>query len=397
LEIPETSLLTRYQKLIEISRDLASTLDLDLLLNRITHAAAELTASGAAAILLYDESRGSLYFQASSNMDRPLMRGLAVPVDGSIAGWILLNAQPVIVDDPKSDPRFFSGVQAASMTPTNSLLGVPLIVKDRVIGVLEAINKIKDRFTDEDLDVLNTLGSQAAVAIENARLFTQSDLIAEMVHELRTPLASLKAAIHLLKRPDLPAVDREEIIQAIARETDRLSELTADFLDLARLESGRTQFDLSEIDVRKLIEDCLAATAPAVAAAGLTLNLDVPDEELPHLSGDPTRLSQVLLNLVSNAVKYNRKGGTITLAAWTDGESVFLCVQDTGRGIPEASIPHLSEKFYRVPETKHLAEGTGLGLSIVYRIVQAHAGEIEIESEVGVGSRFTVRLPIAPS
>jgi signal transduction histidine kinase len=271
---------------------------------------------------------------------------------------------------------------------------VPLIVKDRVIGVLETINKINDRFTEEDLEVLNTLGSQAAVAIENARLFTQSDLIAEMVHELRTPLASLKAAIHLLNRPDLPAADHEEIIQIIARETDRLSDLTADFLDLARLESGRAQFEKSEIDVRKLIEDCLEVTASAVEAAGLTLNLDVPDEELPRLSGDPIRLSQVLLNLVSNAVIYYREGGKITIAAWTDAESVFLCVEDTGRGIPKANLPHLFEKFYRVPDTKHLAEGTGLGLSIVYRIVQAHAGEIEVESEVGVGSRFTVRLPI---
>jgi GAF domain-containing protein len=257
--------MNRYQRLIEISRDLASTLELDLLLNRITNAAAELTASEAAAILLYDETRHTLFFQASNNMDRPLMRGLAVPVESSIAGWILLHGKPVIVDDPNSDPRFFAGVQAASRTPTLSLLGVPLIVKNQVIGVLETINKIDGRFTDEDEEVLMTLGSQAAVAIENARLFTQSDLIAEMVHELRTPLASLKAAIHLLRRPEISADEHEDLVQTIQRETDRLSGLTADFLDLARLESGRTQFDLAEVDVRELVNECIEATGSSVS------------------------------------------------------------------------------------------------------------------------------------
>lgn len=389
----ETTLTTRYQRLIEISRDIASTLELDLLLNRITHAAAELTASQAAAILLYDEPRGTLYFQASSNMDRPLMRGLAVPVDGSIAGWILLNAEPVIVDDPNSDPRFFSGVQTASRTPTNSLLGVPMVVKGKVIGVLETINKIEGRFTAEDQEVLNTLGSQAAVAIENARLFTQSDLIAELVHELRTPLASLKAAIHLLKRDDLAAGDRSDVIESIDRETERLSGLTADFLDLARLESGRTQFDLAEVEVRELVDDCVETNAARIAEAGLRLDLDIAGD-IPRIIGDAMRLKQVLQNLVSNAIKYNRPKGRITLAAWADAGHVFLCVKDTGPGIPEEDLGHLFEKFYRVPGTRHYAEGTGLGLSIVYRIVQAHAGEITVESVVGEGSQFTVRLPL---
>jgi signal transduction histidine kinase len=326
-------------------------------------------------------------------MDRPLMRGLAVPVESSIAGWILLHGKPVIVDDPKSDPRFFAGVQAASRTPTLSLLGVPLVVKNQVIGVLETINKIDGRFTEEDEEVLMTLGSQAAVAIENARLFTQSDLIAEMVHELRTPLASLKAAIHLLRRPEISADDHEDLVQTIQRETDRLSGLTADFLDLARLESGRTQFDLAEVDVRELVNECIEATGSSVLEAGLTLETDM-QEPLPHISGDPVRLNQVLMNLVSNAIKYNRQGGSITLAAWSEGGDVYLCVRDTGPGIPEDSIPHLFEKFYRVPGMKNVAEGTGLGLSIVYRIVQAHAGEITVTSEVGKGSQFTVRLPV---
>lgn len=389
----DSSLMTRYQRLIEISRDLASTLELDLLLNRITVTATDLTGSQAAAILLYDETRNSLHFQASSNLDHPLMRGLAVPVESSIAGWILTNAKPLIVDDPSTDPRFFAGVQAASQTPTLSLLGVPLIVKDQVIGVLETINKADGRFTEEDKEVLMTLGSQAAVAIENARLFTQSDLITELVHELRTPLAALKAAIHLLRRPELNAADKEDIVQTIQRETDRLSEMTSEFLDLAHLDSGRMMFDVVEVDIRQLVRDCLEGISGSIAVAGLTIAVDVPDA-LPTISGDPARLAQVLLNLVNNAIKYNRKGGKIILAAWDDGENVFLSVEDTGPGIPPESLPRVFEKFYRVPGTKHMAAGSGLGLAIVYRIVQAHAGEIEVESQVNTGTRFTVKFPI---
>jgi signal transduction histidine kinase len=391
----DTHLMTRYQRLIEISRDIASTLELDLLLNRITQAAAELTHSQAASILLYDSSHEMLFFQAANNMDRPLMRGLSVPVENSIAGWIVQQGEPVIVHDPKSDPRFFSGVQEESNTVTHSLMGVPLIVKEQVIGALETINKIDGDFTLEDQDVLMTLGSQAAVAIENARLFAQSDLIAEMVHELRTPLASLKAATHLLLKPGISEDQTVEIIEAIQRETDRLSDMTADFLDLARLESGRQRFDLDKVDLDVLIGEVLEITENEIEEAGLTLAVQI-DPDLPQIMADPDKIKQVLLNLVSNAIKYNCPAGRITIGARQQDGGAALFVSDTGAGIPEDAQDRLFEKFYRVPGTEALASGIGLGLAIVYRIVQAHAGQIRIESTIGEGTTFIVQLPLDP-
>src|SRR3990172_1453903 len=149
-----SSLLERYRKLIELSLDLASTLDLNELLNRIVNAAADLCHAEAASILLYDEINKQLYFQAATNLDTPMMRGLVVPVSSSISGWIVLNHQPVIVNDAQKDPRHFEKIGQITQVTTKSLLGVPLITQHKAIGVLEAINRRICQFTLEDQNIL---------------------------------------------------------------------------------------------------------------------------------------------------------------------------------------------------------------------------------------------------
>ena len=391
---PEITLLHRYQKLINISRDLASTLNLDRLLDRIVHAAAELTDSEAASILLNEPDKSTLYFQAASNLEKPVLRGLAVPMDNSIAGWIVNKREPVIVDDPQNDPRFFSEVQQISRITTRSLLGVPLIVKDDVIGVLEAINKNKGSFSVEDEEILLILGAQAAVAIENARLFAQSDLIAEVVHELRTPLSSLNAAANLLLRSDLPPDEHDSIVAIILTESQRLTELTSHFLDLARLESGRMVLEAHRINLPKLLKSCTQIMQSTMSEKKIRLDWQVPDE-LPAITGDTDRIKQAFLNLISNAVKYNKTGGQITIGGHRGDRSVFITISDNGVGIPLEEQKYLFGKFYRVPGSEEMAAGSGLGLSIVHRIIRAHGGDIEVASEQGHGSTFTVSLPTA--
>lgn len=392
---PELKLLHRYQKLIDLSRDLASTLDLDLLLDRIVNAAAELTDSEAASILLTSDENNSLYFQAASNLDRPFMRGLAVPVDSSIAGWIVKNRSPLIVDDPQNDPRYFSEIQQLSKVTTRNLLGVPLIVKDRVVGVLEAINKRQDSFNVEDEEILLILGAQAAVAIENARLFTQSDLIAEVIHELRTPLSSLNAAAYLLLRPDLPKEEHNEIVSIILNESRRLTEMTSHFLDFARLESGRMEFEAHTIEVPILLGECIGIMKSQFDEKSIKLIWQVP-ENLPDITGDPDRLKQAFLNLISNAVKYNKENGTVVIGARAVENQLTVSFKDSGIGITEEEQKNLFGKFYRAPGTEDLVPGSGLGLSIVKRIVQAHGGDVAVESAAGKGSTFTVHLPLKP-
>lgn len=383
----------RYQRLIDLSRDLASTLNLDTLLNRIVHAAADLSGAEAASIMLYDDVNQQLYFHSATNIEKPVMRGLIVPVEGSIAGWIFTNKKPVIVSDAHKDPRYYGHIEKTTQFTTRSILGVPLITKDKIVGVLEAINHRTGNFKEEDQEILMTLGAQAAVAIENARLFQQSDLIAEFVHELRTPLASLSAAAHLLSRPEVSDEQHHQMADVILQETRRLSEMATSFLDLARLESGRTVFRFEPFDLRNLLEECARITRLKSNELGLSFKMDLP-ARLPSPEGDRDKLKQVILNLLSNAYKYNRPNGSITLAARVDSDELVIEVKDTGRGIAEQEMPRLFEKFYRLPGTEKSTTGTGLGLSISKRIVEAHGGRITVKSQVGVGTSFFIHLPL---
>jgi signal transduction histidine kinase len=388
----KTERLGGYRRLIEIARDLASTLDLDVLLERIVQAAAEVSGSEAASILLFDDVTQQLYFQVATNLDEPTMRGLVIPLEGSIAGWIVANRKPIRIVNAQEDPRLFANVDRVTGQSTKSLLGVPLITKNKVVGVLEALNKEKGKFSDGDESMLSVLGAQAAVAIENARLFQQSDLISEFVHELRTPLASLSTATYLLLRPEMSREQQEQIIRNIHSETLRLNSLASSFLDLARLESGRVQFHKTSFNVADMLYECKDVMNSKADEEKLHIEIETPDK-MPALEADRDKIKQVVLNLLSNAIKYNRPDGSITLRGDFSATEVLVAVQDTGIGIPEDALPHLFQKFYRVRENEMKATGTGLGLSICKQIVQGHGGRMEVKSKIGVGTAFTVRLP----
>ena len=388
----KTERLDGYRRLIEIARDLASTLDLDELLDRIVRAAAEVSGSEAASILLYDNLTRQLYFQAATNLDEPTMRGLVVPLEGSLAGWIVINRKSVRVTNAQGDPRFFGNVDVVSGRPTQSLIGVPLITKSKVVGVLEALNKEKGKFTEGDESMLSVLGAQAAVAIENARLFQQSDLISEFVHELRTPLASLSTATYLLLRPEMSRDQQDQIINNIHSETLRLNSMASSFLDLARLESGRVQFRKTSFHIADLLFECKDIMNSKAEEERIQIRIEASDG-LPPWEADRDKLKQVILNLLSNAIKYNRRNGSIILSATAAAANVCIAIQDTGLGIPEEAIPHLFEKFYRVRDTEDKVAGTGLGLSICKQIVNGHGGRIEVKSKLGVGTSFSVMLP----
>lgn len=388
----KTERLDGYRRLIDIARDLASTLDLDILLSRIVHAAAEISGAEAASILLYDDTSRQLYFQVSTNLDESTRRGLVVPLEGSIAGWIVTNRKPVRVSNVHDDPRFFSDVEETTGFSTQSILGIPLVTKNKIVGVLEALNKHHGKFSDQDESMLLVLGAQAAVAIENARLFQQSDLIAEFVHELRTPLSSLSTATYLLLRPEMSQEQRDQIIKNIHNETMRLNALASSFLDLARLESGRVQFRKNPFSIADLMYECKDIMSSKAIEDNIQLRVESP-EGLPLLDADRDKIKQVFLNLLSNAIKYNRPNGTVMLRAEVKEAEMILYVQDTGLGIPDESLPHLFQKFYRVREHENRAAGTGLGLSICKQIIYGHGGRIEVKSKIGVGTVFSLFLP----
>lgn len=390
-----SQLLARYERIIEISQQLNSTLDHATLLRRIIAASMELTTAEAASILLIDPATGELRFEQTSNMDDSEMNSIVVPLEGSIAGWVAVHGEARVIEDVSQEPRFFSSVDDAIDFQTRNILAVPMRTRNKVVGTLEAVNKADGQpFDDEDVKILTTLASQAASAIENARLFQQSDFMAEMVHELRTPLAAIKTSLALLQR-DLPEEYRDEIMTTMQQETNRLIRMTSDFLDLARLESGRTRLERGWFDLGELVSECAGIIRPQ--AQEQNIKVTAAKEPL-SVFGDSSKLKQVLLNLLTNAIKYNRDGGSITIATTTierQGQSfVQISVRDTGYGISAENQKQLFQRFYRVSDTAGFTQGTGLGLAIARRIVEAHGGEIWVESRERVGSTFSFSIPL---
>ncbi|HHN94342.1 MAG TPA: GAF domain-containing sensor histidine kinase [Anaerolineae bacterium] len=381
------------ERLIEISRSLNSTLVLSTLLHNIVEAAQEISNAAECSIMLLDRKSGQLHFTAATNL--PGVRAIVVPMEGSVAGWVVKHGEPLVVTDPARDPRFhFSRTaDAISDFETHTILAVPLIARDEVIGVLEAVNKQDgENFTQEDVELLSVLGNQAAVAVQNAILFQQSDLISEIVHEMRTPLTSVIAYADLMQRPEITKEQCAQFAAIVQREAARISEMTTNFLDLARLESGRASIAQDEVDLSTVILMAINVILPQAESKDIEVAVDVP-VMMPPVRGDAQRLHQVMLNLLSNAVKYCREGDKITVTARAEEDHLVVSVSDTGPGIPADSLPHIFERFYRVPGTEKSVVGTGLGLSITQQIVEAHGGEITVESEEGHGTTFTFTLP----
>lgn len=396
-DMDRRDLLDHYERIMEISLELNATFDLMALLRKIVSAAKELIRTEAASIMLVDEATGQLRFTIASNIKPHEMENIVVPMEGSVAGWIVTHGEPRVINDIESEPQHFDGVDEEIRFHTRNMLGVPMRTHDKVIGVLQAVNKQDGlRFNDDDIMTARTLASQAGIAIENARLFQQSDFISEMVHELRTPLLALRASTTLLQRDDLPQEKRGDIVWRMRTETDRLIEMTSDFLDVARLESGRETIKSIPFDLKDLLDECVEVVKPQAGTKTVTLHVV---EDIYYAVADRGKIKQVILNLLTNAIKYNREDGDIFLEvepiSEDDYEHPFLqiSVRDTGYGISEEHQKNMFQKFYRVPALSDVARGTGLGLAICKQIIEAHGGHIRLQSQLDVGSRFMFTIP----
>lgn len=390
-------LLARYERIVEIGQQLTSTLDHVSLLRRIIAASTELTDTESASILLIDPITGELRFELVGTLNSSDVEEIVVPLEGSIAGWVVTHGEPRVIEDVRQDSNFYSSVDDQLKFHTRNLLAVPMRAHNRVIGTLEAVNKRRgERFNDDDVKTLSMLATQAAIAIENARLFQQSDFMAEVVHELRSPLAALRTSMALLNRADLPSDKRAATVTTMESEIERLIQMTNDFLDLARLESGRVRLNVQRFDLEHLVNECVDVVRQQAADKRISIETGL---ESFVVDGDRGKIKQVALNLLTNAIKYNRDGGRIQVQTYHsirhDEPFAEVAVSDTGYGISKENQKKLFQKFYRVEETADVAQGTGLGLAIAKHIVEAHGGTITLESEAGRGSTFFMTLPLA--
>ena len=223
----------------------------------------------------------------------------------------------------------------------------------------------------------------------------KSEFVANVSHELKAPLGAIKAYSEMLL--DGEAKDEEsrlEFLNVIAQETDRLSGMIENLLDLSRLEAGVVQMNMQRLNLIHLLETMVNTIRPSAEMKKISLSTDISQYIVPVM-GDEEQLSRVFMNLLSNAVKYTPEGGKVELTARLEGDFIRVDVSDTGYGIPEEDLPRIFEKFYRVKKNKKVAKGTGMGLAMVKRILEIHNAEIKVSSEPGKGSCFTVYIPAA--
>lgn len=399
------------ERILTVSRELTSTVALEPLLTKIIKIAAELTGSEGTSILLWDERIGELRFRAvraASGVLSDQLVDIAVPVESSIAGAVFMDREPMIVQDAQSDPRHYKEVGLQIGRETHSLVAVPMQIKERCIGVLEAVNKSGGQeFVQSDVETLMTLGAQAAVAIENARLVNalreaknrlkkldqlKSDFISIASHELRTPLGLILGYAALL-REQLEEDVAGPQLDVVLRAALRLKYLMETMLNLRYLETGEIEFACVTFDLREEIEDACNVYRSLVEAEDLKLTVELPDDPL-LASVDREKLRVIMDNLLSNAVRFTPPGGCIWVSATERRSHVEVSVVDDGMGIPQGMLDEIFEPFEQVED--HMTRrhgGMGLGLSTVKGLVELHKGRVWADSSPEHGSRFVFVLP----
>ncbi len=402
-------MVRRLARLVEISVTLNSTLDLERLLQFIIQSAADLVESEAASILLFDQRTQRLYFAAATGTDPGELAQIPVPLEGSIAGAIFREDRPLIINEVTGDPRHFREVGERMRFETRSLVGVPMRIKERVTGVLEAVNKRRGVFDENDVQTLSIIASQAAVAIENARLVEalqraydelgkveklKSDFIAIASHELRTPLGMILGYAALLKEEaDREAAEHAEVVLNAAL---RMRALIEDMTNLNMLRVGAAELRLERCPLRPIAREAYEEMAELVEAKGQAFDLQLPAQEL-EAEVDASRVRMALTNLLNNAVRFTPVGGHIWFSLERHGPEAWFRVRDDGMGIEADQLARIFDQFYQVED--HMTrrhEGMGLGLAIVRAVAEAHGGRTWAESEgPGKGATFTLALPLA--
>ena len=397
----------------EVGQAISSTLDLQAVLSTIVARATQLSGTDAGVIYEYDELREVFLPRATERLETEIVETmLATPVrKGEGATGRLAEVQePIQLPDILEAPAESRVRGVLVRAGYRALLAVPLVREDHLLGGLTVIRKSTGAFTPEVIDLLRTFATQSALAIQNARLFLEiadksrqleaanrhkSEFLANMSHELRTPLnAVIGFSEVLLQRMfgDLNA-KQDEYLKDIYASGQHLLSLINDILDLSKIEAGRMELASTPFHLPSAVDNAVTLVKERAARHGITLHVDV-DPQMGEIVGDERKVKQVLLNMLSNAVKFTPEGGRISLKAARRDGMVEIAVTDTGVGIAPEDQAAIFEEFRQVghDETRK-QEGTGLGLTLAKKFVELHGGRIWVESAVGRGSTFTFTLP----
>ena len=400
----------RMERLIEISRTLSAAMDQETFLGSLIAAASELTGCETASILELEEEGEQLHFLALPWFHQDLLKPVKVPMQNSVAGWVLENGQAAVIPDVSAEPLHYKGADQASNFVTHSLMAVPIIFQGEKLGVLEVVNKAGEaHYTEEDLTILETLASQAAIAIQNSHLINKvkrskeqvaqldrmkSDFIGIASHELRTPLGLILGHATFLREVIQP--DYRAQLDIIIRNSMRLKEIIDSIANMDNAQSGMASLRARSISIKHVVEEVMDSFMQEAEEKHIALHADTGQGNL-LVEGDASKISIALSNVVKNALDFTNPGGHVVIKAEQIPGYVKISVIDDGIGIPAKDLPHIFDRFYQVES--HLTRkhgGMGLGLSVAKAMIELHGGRISAESVEGKGSNFSMTLPGFP-
>ena len=394
----------------EINKAITSSLDLDQILSQTMHGILGILHVEAGSLLLLNEDNNLLEFKKILSGSQERMVDFKLKHGEGIAGYVVQKGEPVLTLDAQNDQRFYSRIDEAIGFVTRSILCVPLKVKDRIIGAIEVINKLDGQFDKNDLWLLNYMAGSVAIALENARLYTElSDfareleksqaqlvqaerlaamgrLAASIAHEINNPLQAIHNCLHLTLRKPLDEEKKTRYLSMAQEEVERLITILQRMLEFYR----PSKEGMAPTDVYVIIENVLALSSKRLQRGKITVTKKLTPD-LPTIHAVSDQLKQVFLNIVINAIEAMPQGGELCIETKLseDGDELSVAFTDTGVGLSEKEQENIFEPFFT---TK--AMGTGLGLSVSYGIIERHGGRIKIQSEPGKGATFTVCLPL---
>jgi signal transduction histidine kinase len=407
--IPELRYVAeQYARLIEVSVTLNSTLDLDELLKFIIHSATEILNCESVSILLYDEKKARLTFAAATGTDPKRTADPNLSLENSLAGTIFRENKIVCLSDVKPEMRPYLVVSKYINFEVKNLLGVPMRIKDKPTGVLEALNKRTGEFDESDADILAVIASQAAVAIHNARLVEalqeaynelraadqlKTNFLALASHELRTPLGVIIGYATFLQQ-ESPG-ELSEHAKQVLNAAMQMRALVDAMTNMDMLRSSEMIMHRLVVPLQRVLQAAYQDVRNLAAAKNQQITLEIPATPI-LVKCDPEKLKSAFVNLLDNAVRFSPEHGRITLGALAKSSGEALAwVQDNGVGIPPGELKKIFTEFYQIePHTTRKHGGMGIGLSIARGLVEAHGGKIWAESPGhDQGATFKVLLP----
>jgi len=384
--------------LYEVEKELSAALDLDDLLSRILAQAITVLGGGAGSIALV-EADGLLRFRTVQGPAAPYLRDRTVPHGTGLLGWSIKHRTPLVIDDPRHDPRHAAALAAEVGVTPQHIMVAPLIDGEDAIGGIEVIDQrrtSRDRdgaWSGDDLKLLVLIAAQAANAISLARRRSEQSnrdrlasigrMLAGLLHDLKTPMTIISGYAQLMAAMDDPG-QRDKYVEQIQRQFDLMAGMTREVLAFAR---GDTDLVIRKVYLHRFAEELATQLRAAVAGRGIELEVDARYDGIAHF--DEQKLMRVFHNLASNAIEAMPDGGHLRIAIERTGDDLVWTVRDTGLGIPD----HVRGRLFELFATGRKG-GTGLGLAIVKRIIDDHRGTIRPESGPS-GTTFVIRMPVA--